>query len=77
MQLCYATHLLENGINIRMVQKLMGHKDVKTPEIYTHVKIRLRARLRRDKQGSRCGEESAGFVVVESFKWLSVWSSAW
>ena len=28
---------LENGTNIRTVQELMGHKDVKTTEIYTHV----------------------------------------
>jgi len=28
---------LENGVNIRVVQELMGHADVKTTEIYTHV----------------------------------------
>ena len=33
----YATHQLENGIDINYVQELLGHNSIKTTELYTHV----------------------------------------
>lgn len=42
---CYATHLLESGTDMALIQKLLGHKNIKTTQIYSHISNALLSKI--------------------------------
>lgn len=52
----YATHLLENGTDIRIIQKLLGHSSLRTTEMYTHVSAAAIKNVRSPLDAIYCPE---------------------
>ena len=66
----FATHLLEQGVDLRYIQELLGHSSSKTTEIYTHVAAHKIVEIRSPIAGllqNRTGKEEQPEVPKQNF----------
>jgi integrase/recombinase XerD len=55
-----ATHMLDNGADIRFIQSMLGHEDLTSTEIYTHVSVEKLREVHRNTHPAKVKGESGG-----------------
>jgi integrase len=70
MRHSFATHMLEDGCDIRLLQKILGHRNVKTTEVYTQFTSALGTRSPLDRMLGIAGDAIEVLVPEDVRRWL-------